>query len=156
MHYFSNLFDKVLYMFRRSQWPRGLRRRSAAAGQLRLWVRIPPVAWMPVCCDCWVLSGRGLCDELITRPEESYRLWCVVVCDLETSWMRRPWFTGGCHARNKQNSTCFGQVHCPLSGVSQHSIHSIGICHASSISCLLAWSGWNWFHPDNASRRQQD
>ena len=30
-----------------------------------------------------MLSGRGLCDELITRPEESYRLWCVVVCDLE-------------------------------------------------------------------------
>jgi len=29
---------------------------------------------------CCVLSGRGLCDELITRPEESYRLWCVVVC----------------------------------------------------------------------------
>jgi len=21
---------------------------------------------------------------MITRPEESYRLWCVVVCDLET------------------------------------------------------------------------
>jgi len=34
-----------------------------------------------------VLSGRGLCDELITRPEESYRLWCVVVCDLGTSGM---------------------------------------------------------------------
>jgi hypothetical protein len=32
-----------------------------------------------------VLSGRGLCDELITRPEESYRLWYVVLCDLETS-----------------------------------------------------------------------
>jgi hypothetical protein len=30
-----------------------------------------------------VLSGRGLGDELITRPEESYRLWCVVDCDLE-------------------------------------------------------------------------
>jgi hypothetical protein len=30
-----------------------------------------------------VLSCRGLCDGLITRPEESYRLWCVVVCDLE-------------------------------------------------------------------------
>jgi len=28
-----------------------------------------------VCCECCVLSGRGLCDELITRPEESYRLW---------------------------------------------------------------------------------
>ena len=32
-----------------------------------------------------MLSGRGLYDELITRPEESYRLWRVVVCDLETS-----------------------------------------------------------------------
>jgi hypothetical protein len=42
---------------------------------------------MSVCCECCVLSGRGLCcDELITRPEESYRLWCVVV---ETSRMRR-------------------------------------------------------------------
>ena len=38
---------------------------------------------MFVCCECCVLSGRGLCDELITRPEESYRLWCVVVCDLD-------------------------------------------------------------------------
>jgi len=37
------------------------------------------------------LSGRGLCDELITRPEESYRLWCVVVCDLETSRMGAPY-----------------------------------------------------------------
>jgi len=30
-------------------------------------------------------------------------------------------------------STCFGQVHCPSSGVSQHCIHAIGICHASSV-----------------------
>jgi len=36
-----------------------------------------------------VLSGRGLCDGLITRPEESYRLWRVVVCDHETWRMRR-------------------------------------------------------------------
>jgi len=40
---------------------------------------------MFVCCECRVLSGRGLCGGLITRPEESYRLWRVVVCDLETS-----------------------------------------------------------------------
>ena len=32
-----------------------------------------------------MLSGRGLGDGLITRPEESYRLWHVVVCDQETS-----------------------------------------------------------------------
>jgi len=37
------------------------------------------------------LSGRGLCDELITRPEKSYRLCCVVVCDLETSSMGAPY-----------------------------------------------------------------
>ena len=29
-----------------------------------------------------MLSGRGLCVGLITRPEGSYRLWCVVVGDL--------------------------------------------------------------------------
>jgi len=39
---------------------------------------------MDVCRECCVLSGRGLCDELITRPKESRRLWCVVVCNLET------------------------------------------------------------------------
>ena len=59
--------------------------RPAAAHLLRSWVRIPPGAWTFVCCECRVLSGRGLHDELITRPEESYRLCCVVVCDLETS-----------------------------------------------------------------------
>jgi len=36
------------------------------------------------------LSGRGLCDVLITRPEESYRLCCVVVCDLELSRICAP------------------------------------------------------------------
>jgi hypothetical protein len=70
---------------RRSQWPRNLRRRSAAARLLELWVRIPPEARISVCCECCVLSGRGLCVELITRPEETYRLWCVVVCEIETS-----------------------------------------------------------------------
>jgi len=59
---------------------------------------------MFVCCECLVLSGRGFCDQLITRPGESYRLWCVVVCDLETSWKRRPLLTGGCCAKNKQKS----------------------------------------------------
>jgi hypothetical protein len=36
-----------------------------------------PRAWMSVCCKCCVLSGRSLCDGLITGPEESYRVWCV-------------------------------------------------------------------------------
>ena len=63
----------------------------AAAPLLRSWVRIPPGAWIFVCCECRVLLGRGLCDELITLPEESYPLWCVVVCDLETSRMGAPY-----------------------------------------------------------------
>ena len=72
-----------------SQWPRGVRRRSSAARLLRFWVRIPPGAWMFVCCDCCMLSDRGFCDGLITRPEGSYRLWRVVVYDQETSKTRR-------------------------------------------------------------------
>ena len=67
--------------------PRSQQTSCPAARLLRYWVRIPPGAWIFVCCECRVLSGRGLCDELVTRPEESYRLWCVVVCDLETSRM---------------------------------------------------------------------
>jgi hypothetical protein len=62
---------------------------SASARLLGLRVRIPPRAWMFACCECCVLSGTGLCDGLITRPEESYRLWCALVCDLETSRMRK-------------------------------------------------------------------
>ena len=62
-----------------------------AAHLLRSWVRIPPGAWIFFCCECLVLSGKSVCDELITRPEESYRLCCVVVCDLETSRMGAPY-----------------------------------------------------------------
>ena len=84
-------FRNNIVFYCRSQWPHGLRRRSAADRLLRSWVRIPLGAWIFVCCKCCVLSGRGLCDELITRLEESYRLWCVVVCDLETSRMGAPY-----------------------------------------------------------------
>jgi hypothetical protein len=48
-----------------------------------------------------VLSGRGLCDELITRPEESYRLWCAVLCDLETSRIGAPYIYDISHLRVK-------------------------------------------------------
>jgi hypothetical protein len=55
--------DKILC---RSQWPRILRHRSAAARLLRLWVWIPPEARMPVG-ECCVLSGIGVCDEHSSR-----------------------------------------------------------------------------------------
>jgi len=94
MHYevlVTFILCRVSAYLGRSQWPRGLRRRSTAARLLRSWVRIPQrrgclSVVSVVYCYC-----RGLCDALITRPEESYRLWCVVVYDLETSRMWRPW-----------------------------------------------------------------
>ena len=70
------------FLLSRSQCSRGLRHRSPAVRLMRLWVRIPPGTWMSVCCESCVLSGRCLCDVLITRPEASYRLRCVAVCDL--------------------------------------------------------------------------
>jgi hypothetical protein len=75
--------------------PRGLRRRSAEIMVSK------PTGCMDVYLLC-VLSGRGLWDELITRPEESYRLWYVVVCDLGTWWMRSHWTTGDCCAKNNE------------------------------------------------------
>jgi hypothetical protein len=87
--YRHNLPSKIRdnQLNRRSQWPRVLKRRSTAARPLRLWLRIPLGAWKlvvsVVCCQV------VLCDGLITRPGESYRLWRVVVCDQETSRMRR-------------------------------------------------------------------
>jgi hypothetical protein len=80
----------------------------------RLWVRIPLGAWMFICCECCVLPSRGLCDGLITRPEESHRMWRVVVCDLETSNTKRLkpatrlWkntTTMGCNARKTDKKT---------------------------------------------------
>ena len=82
MQYLSNfrhLFSwETEKHFISSLWPRGVRCRFGAAGLLRLGVWIPPRTWKSVYCECCVLSGRGLCDGLITRPRESYRV-CVRV-----------------------------------------------------------------------------
>jgi hypothetical protein len=75
---------------------------STAYRLLGLRVRISTAAWMLVCCECCVLSSRGLCDGPIHCPEECYQLWCVIVCDLETSRRRRPWPALGCCASQKQ------------------------------------------------------
>jgi len=60
----SKSLNRLLFLFigryRRSQWPRGIRRSSAANRLLRSWVQIPTGTWMFVCCECSVLTGRGL------------------------------------------------------------------------------------------------
>jgi len=66
-----------LHYHSRPQWQRGLRYRYATVCLLGSWVRIPPGTWTVVCCECCVLSGRDLCDELTSRPDESCWLWCV-------------------------------------------------------------------------------
>jgi hypothetical protein len=56
--------------------------RSKVARLLRSCVRIPSGALISV----WSVMSVVCCQvevELIIRPEESYRLWCDVVCDLE-------------------------------------------------------------------------
>ena len=137
---------------RRSQWPRGLKRRSAAARLLRSWVQIPPGAWLFVCCECCVLSGRGLCDKLFTRPEESYRL------------VRRPVWSRT--LKNEEAMTCVGSqrhskkknkclaswtctfvvtaVHCATCGPGS----SVGIVTGYGLDGpgIESWWGWDFLH----------
>jgi len=78
------------------------------------------------------LSGRGLCDELITRPEESYRLWCVVVYDLETSRMGAPYIYDIINLRvNLYNAFSFGY----LPGVSKE--NAFHIIHGESLKSSI-------------------
>ena len=63
------------------------------APQSNVWVCVFPLSeiaisntgrtWISVSCRCCVLSGRSHCVRPITRPEESYRMWCV------WAWSRR-------------------------------------------------------------------
>jgi hypothetical protein len=64
--------------------------------------------WLTAVClffEFCVLSCRSLCDGPITRPEESYRLWYALMCDLETLRMRRLWAALGCWARKSSSQT---------------------------------------------------
>lgn len=75
----SRQFFPVNYYSSRSRWPCRLRRSSVNASLLGSRVRILLRAKLFVSC-VWCV-GRGLCDKLFTRMEESYRVWvCVCVC----------------------------------------------------------------------------
>jgi len=77
----------------RSRRSRCLRRVSAAARLLGLWVRIPPWAWMSVCCEClcYQVSASGWSLE-----QRSHTACGVSRCDHEALIMSRPWPTRGC------------------------------------------------------------
>jgi len=72
-------FDNIINIWPRgdgwSGWPCGVSCTSAATCLSESWVRIPMKAWVfsHVFVVCYV--DRGYCDRLITRSEESYRLY---------------------------------------------------------------------------------
>jgi hypothetical protein len=84
---------------------------------------------MSVCCGCYVLSGRGRCDELITRPEESYRLWRVVVCDLETTKIIVNEETLAHWGLSRQKQTLHvTKLQCFMQWLKSHVLHCRAIC----------------------------
>jgi hypothetical protein len=91
-----NVTKKILCRYKgvcRSRWLRGLRRGSAATRLPGLWVRIPPEAWMFVCCVvCCQVQVSATGRSLVRRSPTDCG---VSKCNLETSSMRRPWPTGG-------------------------------------------------------------
>jgi hypothetical protein len=74
----TNIYTVTILKSGRSQWPRGLRSRSVGAWLLGSHVRIHLGVWM-FCILCFHVVLSCLCDGLITRPEESYRVSNVCV-----------------------------------------------------------------------------
>ena len=93
--HFTSEFIQPFALDRRSQWPSGLRRGSAADRFLGLRDRITPEAWLAVCWKCSVFfSAKG--RSPVQRSPTNYG---VLVCVLKTSRMRRPWPALGCCSR---------------------------------------------------------
>jgi len=72
--------------------------RAGIAGSNPAQATAVSILWVVVCC-----VGSGLCDELKTHAEQCYRVCvrvraCLIVCELETSTMRRPRSEVGCSA----------------------------------------------------------
>ena len=96
--------NPVLITNCRSQWPRGLRRRSAAARLLRFWVRMPPGGM-----DVSVV-GVVCCQVEVSATSWSFVRWSSVGCgaSLCVTYKPREWGgpgpLGSCRAKNKQCS----------------------------------------------------
>ena len=71
----NTVFCVWIRLISRSRWPRGLK--DVVCSRWSAGIVDPnPTGDVDVCllCECCLLSGGSLCDELITRPEESYPL----------------------------------------------------------------------------------
>ena len=91
---------------------------------------------MDVCCKYCVLSGRGLCDGLITRPGESYRLWLCVIKKPRKRGGQSPLpgyentITMGCNARKTNKHYVLGEEN-----VNTKSLVKFELCFI----CLVHW-----------------
>jgi len=81
------------------------------------------------------LSGRGLCDEFITRPEESYRLWCVVAYDLENLVNEEAMTRVGSHRHRKKPLVLSGLVFKRTDGV-RHDTTSVQFGYTKYCLCM--------------------
>jgi len=106
---------------------------------------------MDVCCECCVLSGRGLCVGLITRPEESYRVWCVwlwssIVDNKETlaQW--------GCCAMVKKNRNLISAL--PSAYFMAVNIQVILLKSGSRTNLILVYTGRIWYLLDTEAGPQ--
>jgi len=112
-------------------------------------VGLNPAGCMDDVLLCYMLKGRGLCDELITRAEEYCRVWCVVVCDLETSRIRRHWTALGWNATGKNRlrnilRKVMSSIVCNLEGhkILQDNREEF----LTDFTKLICWTFWNMFY----------
>jgi hypothetical protein len=105
--------------------------------------------------DCRVLSGRGLCVGPITRPEESYWLWCIIVyprywagpspVGAVALWGRRSGVMKYTFPNEVTATTKFSAVHVPAYGYEMlflTSTKELGMIHVPWVQILLHVS-WN-------------
>ena len=115
---------------------------------------------------CWIVRRQSESETPIYLCSSQVNdLWSFTLCrvyvddmvlsqdNLSFIWHsedRASWYILTIKANKMHNfSTCFGQVHCPSSGVSQHCIHAIGIvmlvllASASMVLIMLADSRQN-------------
>jgi hypothetical protein len=111
----------------------------------------------------FVLSGRGLCDGPIPRPEESYRLWCVSECDQVQNKIPRHLLRVGRRGRNCETIRVILLGYSPFCGAGRYLVELyVGLIDNIVIFDLLgyyaAWIGsyrrfgtTYWSHPQASS-----
>jgi hypothetical protein len=97
--------DSVNHVVYWSRWPRNLRRWSETTWFVGPRVQIPLRAWIFVPCLCCVVCGFATSWSLVQRSHIRCVFVCLIVCDLETSKIKRPRPEMGCCAteQNKRN-----------------------------------------------------